>query len=128
MAEKHKMMSLTDRAADRIKAIIEKSDKPLAGLRIGVENSGCAGLGYTMEYAEQPVEGDVMVEDKGVTLFIDSKAVMFLLGTTMDYKTEKMTSGFVFDNPNQTSACGCGESVEITPVSADALNSFAAGK
>lgn len=119
-----KLMTLTDAAADRIKAIMEKSDKPLAGLRIGIENSGCAGVGYTMEYAESANNGEDVVEDKGVTLFIDPKAVMFLLGTKMDFKTEKMTSGFVFDNPNQTSACGCGESVELQAVSTDALNSF----
>jgi iron-sulfur cluster assembly protein len=127
MTVKHKLKTLTDAAAERIKAIMEKSDKPLAGLRIGVENSGCAGLGYTMEYAEQANKGDEVVEDKGVTLFIDPKAVLFLLGTKMDFKTEKMSSGFVFDNPNQTSACGCGESVEIIPVSTDALTSFTAG-
>ncbi len=124
----NKLMTLTDAAADRIRTIMEKSDKQLAGLRIGVENSGCAGLGYTMEYAKEANKGDEIVEDKGVTLFIDPKAVLFLLGTKMDYKTEKMTSGFVFDNPNQTSACGCGESVEITPVSTQALNSFTAGE
>ena len=123
-----KLMSLTDAAADRIKAIMEKSDKPLAGLRIGIENSGCAGVGYTMEYAESVNNGEDVVEDKGVTLFIDPKAVMFLLGTKMDYKTEKMTSGFVFDNPNQTSACGCGESVELQAVSTDALNNFMANE
>ena len=123
-----KLMTLTDAAADRIKAIMEKSDKPLAGLRIGIENSGCAGVGYTMEYAEEARAGDDVVEDKGVTLFIDPKAVMFLLGTKMDYKVEKMTSGFVFDNPNQTSACGCGESVELEAVSTEALNNFMAGE
>ena len=123
-----KLMNLTDAAADRIRAIMEKSDKPLAGLRIGIENSGCAGVGYTMEYAEQAPGGDDVVEDKGVTLFIDPKAVMFLLGTKMDYKVEKMTSGFVFDNPNQTSACGCGESVELEAVSTEAMNNFMASE
>ncbi|MCF6199183.1 MAG: iron-sulfur cluster assembly accessory protein [Hyphomicrobiaceae bacterium] len=123
-----KLMTVTDAAADRIRAIMDKSDKPIAGLRIGIENSGCAGVGYTMEYAEAAPAGDDVVEDKGVTLFIDPKAVMFLLGTSMDYKVEKMTSGFVFDNPNQTSACGCGESVELEAVSTDAMNSFMAGE
>ena len=123
-----KLMTLTDAAADRIKAIMAKSDRPLAGLRIGIENSGCAGVAYTMDYAEEAPKGDDVVEDKGVTLFIQPSAVMFLLGTTMDYKEEKMSSGFVFDNPNQVSACGCGESVELQPVSTDALNSFMAGK
>ena len=123
-----KLMTLTDAAADRIRAIMAKSDKPLAGLRIGVENSGCAGVAYTMEYAEHATKGDDVVEDRGVTLFIDPKAVMFLLGTKMDFRTEKMSSGFVFDNPNQTSACGCGESVELTAVSTEALNNFMAGE
>ena len=121
------LMTVTDAAADRIKAIMAKSDKPLAGLRIGIENSGCAGVAYTMEYAQEATKGDDVVEDKGVTLFIDAKAVMFLLGTVMDYKIDKMTSGFVFDNPNQTSACGCGESVELEAVSTKALSSFMAG-
>jgi len=128
MAARPKLMSLTDAAADRIKAIMEKSDKPLAGLRIGIENSGCAGVGYTMEYAEAAAKGDDVVEDKGVTLFIQPTAVMFLLGTRMDYQVDKMTSGFVFDNPNQTSACGCGESVELAAVSTKAMNSFMAGE
>ena len=123
-----KLMTVTDAAADRIKAIMDKSDKPIAGLRIGIENSGCAGVGYTMEYAKEAPAGDDVVADKGVTLFIDPKAVMFLLGTKMDYKVEKMTSGFVFDNPNQTSACGCGESVELEAVSTDAMNNFMAGE
>ncbi len=123
-----KLMTLSDAAADRIRAIMEKSEEPLAGLRIGIENSGCAGVGYTMEYAKSVPEGDDVVEDKGVTLFIDPKAVMFLLGTRMDYKVEKLTSGFVFDNPNQTSACGCGESVELQAVSTDTLNNFMAGE
>lgn len=123
-----KLMTLTDAAADRIKAIMAKSDEPLTGLRIGIENSGCAGVGYTMEYAQSANKGDDLVEDKGVTLFIDPKAVMFLLGTKMDFKTEQMSSGFVFDNPNQVSACGCGESVELSPVSTQALNSFMTGE
>ena len=123
-----KLMTVSDAAADRIKAIMAKSDESLAGLRLGIENSGCAGVGYTMEYAQEATKGDDVVNDNGVTLFIDPKAVMFLLGTKMDYKVDKMTSGFVFDNPNETSACGCGESVELTAVSTDALNSFMAGE
>ena len=123
-----KLMTLTDAAADRIKAIMEKSDEPLAGLRIGIENSGCAGVAYTMEYAKEAPKGDDVVEDKGVTLFIDPKAVMFLLGTKMDYKVEKMSAGFVFDNPNQVSACGCGESVELQAVSTEKLNNFVGGE
>jgi len=127
MKARPQLMSLTDAAAERIRQIIEKSDEPLAGLRLGVENSGCAGLGYTMEYAAKAKEGDEVVRDKGVTLFIDPKAVLFLLGATMDFRRQKMSAGFVFDNPNQTSACGCGESVQITPASAEALNALAEG-
>jgi iron-sulfur cluster assembly protein len=108
-------MRLTDAAADRIKAIMAKADKPFAGVRVGVKNGGCAGMSYTMEYAEEIRKLDEIVEDKGVKLLIDPKAVLFLLGTEMDFKTEKLASTFVFNNPNQTSACGCGESVQLTP-------------
>ena len=109
------VMRLTDAAADRIKAIMAKSEKPIAGVRVGVKNGGCAGMAYTMEYAEEPAKFDEVVEDKGVRLLIDPKAVLFLLGTEMDFKVDKLTAGFVFNNPNQTSACGCGESVQLTP-------------
>ena len=108
-------MSLTDAAAARIKQIMANSEKPIAGLRVGVKNGGCAGMEYTMEYAEQQDPLDDVVEDRGVRLFIDPKAVLFLLGTEMDYQVETLSSGFVFRNPNETSACGCGESVSITP-------------
>jgi len=110
-------MRLTDAAADRIKAIMAKADKPFAGVRVGVKNGGCAGMSYTMEYAEEIQKLDEIVEDKGVKLLIDPKAVLFLLGTEMDFKVDKLTAGFVFNNPNQTSACGCGESVALTPAS-----------
>lgn len=112
-----KVVSLTEAAANRVKAIIAKADKPIAGLRIGVENGGCAGMSYTMDYAEEIRPGDEVVEDKGVKVLVDPKALLFLLGTEMDFKATKMSSGFVFNNPNQTSACGCGESVAITPAS-----------
>jgi iron-sulfur cluster assembly protein len=108
-------MRLTDAAADRIKAIIAKTDKPIAGVRVGVKNGGCAGMSYTMEYAAEAAKFDEVVEDKGVKLLIDPKAVLFLLGTEMDFKIDKLSSQFVFNNPNQTSACGCGESVQLTP-------------
>src|SRR3954463_5758310 len=108
-------MRLTEAAADRIKAIMAKADKPFAGVRVGVKNGGCAGMAYTMEYAEDVQKFDEVVEDKGVKLLIDPKAVMFLLGTEMDFKVDKLSSTFVFNNPNQTSACGCGESVQLTP-------------
>ena len=109
------VMRLTDAAADRIKAIMAKSEKPIAGVRVGVKNGGCAGMAYTMEYAESAAKFDEVVEDKGVKLLIDPKAVLFLLGTEMDFKVDKLSSTFVFNNPNQTSACGCGESVQLTP-------------
>jgi iron-sulfur cluster assembly protein len=109
------VMKLTDAAADRIKAIMAKADKPFAGVRVGVKNGGCAGMAYTMEYAQEAAKFDEVVEDKGVKLLIDPKAVLFLLGTEMDFKVDKLSSTFVFNNPNQTSACGCGESVQLTP-------------
>jgi iron-sulfur cluster assembly protein len=111
------VMRLTDAAADRIKAIMAKSETPIAGVRVGVKNGGCAGMAYTMEYAQEPAKFDEVVEDKGVRLLIDPKAVLFLLGTEMDFKVDKLSSTFVFNNPNQTSACGCGESVQLTPAS-----------
>lgn len=109
------VMSLSDAAADRIKQIIAHSPTPVSGLRIGVKKGGCAGMEYTMQYADAPQPGEDVIEDKGVKIFVEPKAVLFLLGTEMDYRTEKFSSGFVFNNPNQTSACGCGESVAITP-------------
>jgi iron-sulfur cluster assembly protein len=108
-------MRLSEAAAGRIKDIIAKSERPIAGIRVGVQNGGCAGMSYTMEYADAADPRDEIVDDKGVRLFIEPKAVLFLLGTEMDYRVDKFSSGFVFNNPNQTSACGCGESVSITP-------------
>jgi len=116
-----KVISLTDRAAERLKAIMADAERPIAGLRVGVKNGGCAGMSYTMEYAEERKVGEDVIEDRGVTVFIDPKAVLFLLGTEMDFQTTKLSSQFVFNNPNQTSACGCGESVAITPVTPDRL-------
>jgi iron-sulfur cluster assembly protein len=109
------VMRLSEAAAERIKDIIGKSERPIAGIRVGVQNGGCAGMSYKMEYAEAFDPRDEIVDEKGVRLFIDPKAVLFLLGTEMDYRIDKLSSGFVFNNPNQTSACGCGESVAITP-------------
>ena len=109
------VISLTDAAAARVREIMENADKPVAGLRLGVRNGGCAGMAYTMEWAEAVGPHDEVVEDKGVKVLIDPKAVMFLLGTRMDFRTDRLSSGFVFENPNQTSACGCGESVQLTP-------------
>ena len=109
------VMRLTEAAAARIKDVMAKAEKPVAGVRVGVKNGGCAGMEYTMEYAEAVNPTDEVVEDRGVKLLIDPKAVLFLLGTEMDFKTEKLSAQFVFNNPNQTSACGCGESVQLTP-------------
>ena len=116
-----KVMSLTDAAAVRVREIMDRAEKPLAGLRVGVKNGGCAGMSYTMEFAEASKPFDEIVEDKGVRILIDPKAILFLLGTRMDFRTDKLSAGFVFENPNQTSACGCGESVAITPAKAEAL-------
>ena len=115
------VMRLTDAAATRIKDILGKAERPIAGVRVGVKNGGCAGMSYTMEYAESVAPHDEVVEDKGVKLLIDPKAVLFLLGTEMDFRVDKLSAGFVFNNPNQTSACGCGESVLLTPASKDSL-------
>ena len=112
---KPQVMKLTDAAAERVREIMAKSDKPVLGLRIGVKNGGCAGMEYTMEWAEDQKPFDEVVEDKGVKVLIDAKAMMFLLGTEMDYQTSTLKSGFVFNNPNQVSACGCGESVQLKP-------------
>ncbi len=110
-----KVLTLTDAAAARLRAIMARSDKPVAGLRVGVKKGGCAGMEYTMEYASEVRPVDEVVEDKGVRILIEPAAILYLLGTEMDFKTDKLTSGFVFNNPNQTSACGCGTSVEIRP-------------
>ncbi|HEY7748943.1 MAG TPA: iron-sulfur cluster assembly accessory protein [Aestuariivirgaceae bacterium] len=110
-----KVITLTGSAADRVREIMARSDRPVAGLRVGVKNGGCAGMEYTMEWADRQEELDEVVEDKGVKIFIDPKAVLFLLGTEMDYRVDRLKSGFVFNNPNQTSACGCGESVQLKP-------------
>ena len=114
------VMRLSEAAAARIKELMAKADRPIAGVRVGVKNGGCAGMEYTMEYVESIGPTDEVVEDKGVKLLIDPKAVLFLLGTEMDWKVGKLSSQFVFNNPNQTSACGCGESVLLTPAKARA--------
>ena len=125
-ASAYKVVSLTDAAAERVRDIMSGTDQTPYGLRVGVRNGGCAGMAYTMEFAEAPNPSDEVVEDKGVRILIDPKAVLFLLGTRMDFKVDKLSSQFVFENPNQTSACGCGESVAITPAKPD-LATAAAG-
>ncbi len=119
---RYKMMSLTEAAAARVREIMAASDEPLAGLRVGVKNGGCAGMSYTMEMAREANPLDEVVEDQGVKVLIDPKAILFLLGTQMDYQESKLSSGFIFNNPNQTAACGCGESVTITPASPEAIS------
>jgi len=117
------VMRLTEAAAFRIKDVMARADKPVAGIRVGVKNGGCAGMEYTMEYANSVNPTDEVVEDKGVKILIDPKAVLFLLGTEMDFKADKLSAQFVFNNPNQTSACGCGESVQLTPAKDEAADS-----
>jgi iron-sulfur cluster assembly protein len=110
-----KVVTLSDAAAERVREIMAKAEKPYAGLRVGVKNGGCAGQEYVLEYAEQAAPLDEVVEDKGVRILIDPKAVLFLIGTVIDYEVTKLSSKFVFRNPNETDACGCGESVTIEP-------------
>ena len=106
------IITLSDKAAERIKEIMSKDQKSL-GVRVGVKSGGCAGMEYVMEYAKEKNLNEELIEDKGVKVFIDPKAVMYLLGTQMDYKKDKFSSSFVFNNPNETERCGCGESFKI---------------
>ena len=122
---KPKVMTLTDAAAERVRQIMA-SRPDVVALRVGVKNGGCAGMEYTMSWAVEQDKFDEVVEDKGVKILIDPKAILFLLGTEMDYKVDKLASQFVFNNPNQQSACGCGESVSITPVSKERLETIKA--
>ncbi len=110
-------MTLTDAAAARVKEIMADSAKPY--LRVGVTKGGCAGMEYVMDYAEAPEAFDEMIEDQGVRILVRADAVMFLLGSVIDHETSRLSSKFVFRNPNQTDACGCGESVTIEPVTAE---------
>ena len=113
--ERPKAVRLTDAAATRIREIMDDAEGRYRGVRVGVTNGGCAGMAYTMDYAEDVQPLDEVVEDKGVRIYIDPKAILFLIGTEMDFVTEKLGARFVFNNPNQTAACGCGESVSIAP-------------
>ena len=115
---KPQVMRLTDAAAARVRELMARTDQQIIGLRVGVKNGGCAGMSYTVEYAEDVKKNDEVVEDKGVKILVDPKALLFLLGTEMDYQASALKSGFVFNNPNQVSACGCGESVQLKPASA----------
>jgi iron-sulfur cluster assembly protein len=120
------VMTITDAAAAKVREIITRFDPPLAGVRVGVRNAGCAGMAYTLDPVETPNTADDVISDKGVTVFVDSKALLFLLGSVMDYRTTRLSSGFVFDNPNQVSACGCGESVKLKPATPPAAEPVAA--
>ena len=113
--ERPKPVKLTEVAAARLAAIMADADGKYLGLRVGVANGGCAGMSYTMEYASEAKPFEEVMEDRGVKIFIDPKAILFLIGTELDFVQEKLGARFTFKNPNQTSACGCGESVQITP-------------
>ena len=106
-------ITLTNSAAIRIKEIMSKDEKNSLGVRVGVKSGGCAGMSYIMEYAKKANTNDEIIEDKGVKVLIDPNAVMYLLGTEMDYKKEELSSTFVLKNPNETERCGCGESFKI---------------
>jgi iron-sulfur cluster assembly protein len=116
-----KIMSLTDAAVERINEIIEDSAMPVMGVRVGIKDAGCAGQSYTLAYVSEPVKGDDHIEDKGVHVFVEPKATLFLLGTVMDFEEDILKSGFTFKNPNQTGECGCGESVQLKPADLKAL-------
>lgn len=122
------VMSLTDAAADRIKALIDATDRDVEAIRVGLKNAGCAGMEYTVDYVSDPDPKDDVVSEKGVTVYVDPKAVLFMLGTEMDYEVTKLRSGFVFNNPNQTGACGCGESVSLQAADLEAMARDQAGK
>ena len=107
------VIKLSDNAANRIKEIMSKAESSAIGVRVGVKSGGCAGMSYVMEYAKESKKNEEVIEDKGVKVFIDANAVMYLLGTEMDYKTDKFSSQFVFKNPNETERCGCGESFKV---------------
>ena len=107
------VIKLSDNAANRIKEIMSKAESSAIGVRVGVKSGGCAGMSYIMEYAKEAKKNEEVIEDKGVKVFIDSSAVMYLLGTEMDYKKEEFSSTFVFNNPNETERCGCGESFKV---------------
>jgi iron-sulfur cluster assembly protein len=106
-------MTVTDAAAERVRALLGKREKESVGIRVGVRSRGCSGLSYTIEYADEKGKFDEIVQDKGVTILIDPKATMFLIGTEMDYVEDKLQSGFTFKNPNEKGRCGCGESFHV---------------
>ena len=108
-----KVIKLSDKAVTRIKEIMSQAKNSTIGVRVGVKSGGCAGMSYVMEYTKEINPSDEIIEDKGVKVFVDSAAIMYLLGTEMDYKKEDFSSTFVFNNPNETERCGCGESFKV---------------
>ena len=115
------VVRVTDRAADRVREIVDSADGSAEGIRIGIKKGGCAGMEYTIDLVREPNPADDMVDVGGGKVFVNPQATLFLLGTEMDFEATKLRTGFVFRNPNQTSACGCGESVEIRPAAPEAL-------
>ena len=115
------VVSVTDRAAERVREIVSNAESAAQGIRIGIKKGGCAGMEYTVDLVRQPEPADDVVDVGGAKVFVNPQATLFLLGTEMDFEVTKLRTGFVFRNPNQTSACGCGESVEIRPVGEEQL-------
>ena len=113
MSERPAMMTVSDAAAQQVQALLDSRDKPSAGIRIGVRTKGCSGMSYTLEFADEKGPFDEILQDKGVTILIDPKATMFIIGTEMDYVVDKLESGFVFSNPNEKGRCGCGETFHV---------------
>lgn len=112
-APRFQVMTMTDAAAERVRDLVDNADHDVLGLRVGIKKGGCAGMEYTMDLVDKAKPGDDIIEDKGAKLFVDPSAVLFLLGTEMDFEVTKFRSGFIFKNPNEVSACGCGESVSL---------------
>jgi iron-sulfur cluster assembly protein len=120
-ASRFQVIRVSERAAERVREIVASAEGPAQGIRIGVKKGGCAGMEYTVDLVREPTPSDDMVDIGGAKVFVNPQATLFLLGTEMDFEVTKLRSGFVFRNPNQTSACGCGESVEIRPAAQDRL-------
>ncbi len=113
------VVSVTERAADRVREIVTNAEGPAEGIRVGIKKGGCAGMEYTVDLVREPEAGDDVVDIGGAKIFVNPEATLFLLGTEMDFEVTKLRTGFVFRNPNQTSACGCGESVELKPLDSE---------
>jgi iron-sulfur cluster assembly protein len=113
------VLNVTDAAAARIREIVARAEQPVAGVRLGVKKGGCAGMTYTMDVAKEVAKGDEVVDANGVRVLIDPAAILFLFGTEMDFTVDKLSARFVFRNPNETSSCGCGESVTLAPAKGD---------